>query len=406
MRLSNYFYKSQKNTKENLPNSLNRLIRGCFVSQEATGIVRFLPLGLKVLKKLTKLIEDHMNTIAIQVELPFLQSVDLWKASGRYDTYGKETLRLKDRNHQEFLIPPTCEEAIIDLTSKVLESYKDLPKSIYQITWKFRDEMRPRAGLLRGRLFLMKDSYSFARTEAEAHRDYMNHYNVYVKICEKLKLEVYTIQADSGEIGGDLSHEFVIKTSEGDGNGFLYKPATIVSNIEEIKAQCGTFHESLCDENKKYANERVMEIGHIFYYDTKYSLKTNTSYTNQQGKKTPYYGGCYGIGVTRLMGLISMQSYWPFSIAPFEVHMLSIANYEQEGINLYNILSKSLDILYDDRKLSFGEKKQDMILIGIPLRLIVGKSIEFYFFDEQKFFSNQEEFIRFIHEYIQNIKNS
>lgn len=394
MKLSKYFYKGQKNVKDTLPLSLNRLIRGCFISQEASGIFRLLPLGLRVLKKTIKVIEEEMDKIAVQVELPFIQSTDLWKKSGRYDAYGKEMLRLKDRNNQEFILPPTCEEGIFDVFEKICESYKDLPKTLYQITWKFRDELRPRGGLLRGRLFLMKDAYSFASNEIDAHKDYINNYNTYVNIFKRLNLEVYSIRADSGEIGGDLSHEFVIKSSEGDGEAFLHKPINLINSIEEIRDLSGSFSEELLDKTKVHESHKVIELAHIFYYDTKYATKLKSYFTDKNSNNIPYYGGCYGIGVTRIIGLLSMMDFWPTSISPFTLHIVSIFGKETIADNLYEKLIKNnIEVLYDDRNLSFGEKKYDLNLIGIPKRVIVGGRIEFYNENQEvKYFNSIEEF--------------
>lgn len=398
MKLSQYFYKGQKNVKDTLPLSLNRLIRACFISQEASGIFRLLPLGLRVLKKITKIIEEEMDKIAIQVELPFIQSTDLWKKSGRYEAYGKEMLRLKDRNEQEFILPPTCEEGIFNVFEKICESYKDLPKTLYQITWKFRDELRPRGGLLRGRLFLMKDAYSFAVNEKDAHQDYVNNYNAYVNIFKRLNLEVYSIRADSGEIGGDLSHEFVIKSSEGDGEAYLYKSIENIKNIENIKELSGSFSEEFVDKSKNYQIARVIELAHIFYYDTKYADKLKSYYTDKNGNKAPYYGGCYGIGVSRIMGLLSMMDFWPVEVSPFDLHIIATFEKENMANDLYNKLkNKNVEVLYDDRNISFGEKKYDLNLIGIPKRIIVGKEFIEYYNENQevKNFNNIEEFLSF-----------
>ena len=396
MRLSKYFYKGQKNVKDTLPLSLNRLIRGCFISQEASGIFRLLPLGLRVLKKITKVIEDEMDKIAIQVELPFIQTTELWKKSGRYEVYGKEMLRLKDRNENEFILPPTCEEGIFDVF-KICESYRDLPKTLYQITWKFRDELRPRGGLLRGRLFLMKDAYSFAENETDAHKDYIDNYNAYVNIFKKLNLEVYSIRADSGEIGGDLSHEFVIKSSEGDGEAFLHMPANNVDTIENIKELSGSFSEELL-ENKPHTIHKVIELAHIFYYDTKYSDKLKAFFTDKNGDKLPYYGGCYGIGVTRIMGMLSMMDFWPSCVSPFTLHIIGVFGKEHMAEDLYNkLVENNVEVLYDDRNISFGEKKYDLNLIGVEKRIIVGKEHIEYYNENQKveYFSNIDEFINF-----------
>jgi prolyl-tRNA synthetase len=405
MYLSQYLYKSKKDVKENLPKSLNRLIRGCFLCQESTGIVSMLPLGLKVLKKIINVVESEMNNIALQLELPIIQSTNLWKKSGRYDAYGKEMLRLHDRNNQEFILPPTCEELMCDIFTKIYTSYRDLPKILYQISWKFRDELRPKGGLLRGRLFLMKDAYSFAKTEAESHQQYIDHFNVYVKIFQKLELEIYAIQADSGEIGGTLSHEFVMISEEGE-EAYLHKRITIADSIMYIKNISGVFSESIIDPDKIYEKHSVLEVGHIFYYDTKYSQKMDHCYTNSEGKLMSYYGGCYGMGITRLMGILSTKTYWPLIIAPFQIHILNIINYEQEAIHVYNILkAKNIDILYDDRKLSWGEKKQDMILIGIPLRIIISKKIEFYVYEEEYFFDSIEEFFHFFFPFFHDLNH-
>jgi prolyl-tRNA synthetase len=399
MKLSNYFYKGQKNVKEDLPLSLNRLIRGCFIIQEASGIFRLLPLGLRVLKKLIKLIEEEMDKIAIQIELPFIQSTELWKKSGRYEVYGKEMLRLKDRNNNEFILPPTCEEAVFDTLESLCKSYKDLPKSLYQITWKFRDELRPRGGLLRGRLFLMKDSYSFAIDEKGAYEDYVKHFNAYVNIFKKLELEVYSIKADSGEIGGDLSNEFVVKTQEGDSEAYLLKKDIInVETIEDIKNISGSFNETGLHKSLDYQVATVMELGHIFYYDQKYSKSLNSTYTSKDNKQLFSYGGCYGIGVTRLMGVLSMMEFWPEIVSPFEIHMTTINNKQNEGDKIYEFfLNNNIDVLYDNRNISFGEKKYDLSLIGIPKRIIVGEKIEyFYKNNDVKYFEDIESLMEFL----------
>lgn len=394
MYLSKYFYKGQKDIKDNLPVSLNRLIRGCFISQESTGIVRFLPLGLKVLKKIVAIVEEEMDKVGIQLELPFLQSTDLWKKSGRYDIYGKEMLRIYDRNNKEFILPPTCEEAIFDVFTKVYQSYKDLPKTLYQISWKFRDELRPRGGLFRGRLFLMKDSYSFNLNQESAHEDYVAHFNTYVNIFKKLGLDVYSIRADSGEIGGDLSHEFVIINEEGDGSALLHKKLQHVKSIDEIKEISGVFDESIKEKEKSYNIHTVIELGHIFYYDTKYAEKLDAKFTNKDGTLKHYFGGCYGMGISRLMGVLAMEKFWPINVSPFQIYMIHVEGYSSIAVSLYDFLKqKNIDVLYDDRTgMSMGEKKHDMDLIGIPIRIIIGKKIELYDQDKEiEFFESIEE---------------
>lgn len=391
MLLSRFLYKSKKDIKENLPNSVNRLIRGCFIAQESAGIFTLLPLGLKVLKKIVKVIEDEMDTIAVQIELPFLQSVDLWKKSGRYDAYGKEMLRLKDRNDQEYILPPTCEEGVFATMTGISTSYKAIPQTIYQITWKFRDELRPRGGLLRGRLFLMKDAYSFAKDAQTAMEHYRMHYNIYTKIFKKLNMNVYAIKADSGEIGGDLSHEFVVISEEGDSIGYLNKPAEEVSNINEIKADMGVFDENDKIAGLSYKAAKVIELGQIFYYDTKYSQKLNAKFVTEDNSLAYYYGGCYGIGVSRIMGMLSMEQFWPIAVSPFQVHLVGINSQLDKTEELYQFLKdRTIDVLYDDRtNVSFGEKMQDKDLIAIPVSIIVGNGLlELYIYNTKTEYSS------------------
>lgn len=406
MRLSGFLYKSKRDAKESLPNSLNRLIRGCFLTQESAGIFTLLPLGLRVLRKIVHVIQEEMDAFgAMEIELPFLQSVDLWKKSGRYDVYGKEMLRLKDRNDHEFILPPTCEEAVFNTMTGISTSYKALPQIIYQITWKFRDELRPRSGLLRGRLFLMKDAYSFARDEIRAMEHYRVHFNAYCKIFQRLGMKVYAVKADSGEIGGDLSHEFVVVSEEGDSIAHLNKIGNEVKTLDEIKEQMGVFELSDRVEGINYQPERVMELGHIFYYDTKYSEKLNAKFVDDDNTMKYYYGGCYGIGVSRIMGMLSMERFWPMAVSPFQVYLVGITGKTTETEELYDFLKKKgIDVLYDDRsQVSFGEKMQDKDLIGIPISIIVGSNaLEVYIEDNKKDLNELEEVYEIIQKVLSN----
>ncbi|OED45369.1 hypothetical protein AB836_02060 [Rickettsiales bacterium (ex Bugula neritina AB1)] len=380
MKISKFFFVSQKSIKEEYQSKfLERLLRGGFIQQESTGIYTWLPLGLKVLKKTENIISEELNKIGdIQVQLPFLQSADLWKQSKRYESYGKEMLRVSDRHDRELIIPPTCEEQMCSLFFSKQVSYRDMNKVLYQIHWKFRDELRPRNGLMRGREFLMQDAYSFFTNEEAAKQNYLDHYNAYLSIFKKLNLDkLHVITASSGEIGGDLSHEFVIESEEGDSNAFV-KNVSIdyVKNLQELKNISGDFEKQIENTTEK----RVVEIAHIFYYGTVYSEKMSYEFINKEGKKNKFYGGCFGIGVSRLVAILSTKKYWPISVAPFSIHLLSInEKYQNICDKIYEKLIKFYDVIVDDRSnLSYGEKMQEADLIGAPYRIIIGEFMELY----------------------------
>ena len=395
MKYSQYFIPTQKNFPSDAEIISHKLmIRAGMIKQASSGIYSWLPLGLKVLKKIENIVREEQNKAgAIELLMPTIQSSDLWIQSGRYEDYGKEMLRFKDRSEREMLYGPTNEELITNIFQSYISSYKDLPKNLYHIQWKFRDELRPRFGIMRGREFLMKDNYSFDLDESLAKKSYNNMFSAYIKTFLRMGLTPISLRAETGPIGGSLSHEFQILANTGESTLYYDKelekinPETInPEKLQTYYAAVDDQHDqnkcSIPKENLKIS--KGIEVGHIFYFGTKYSEKLNALIQNKDGKKLPVHMGSYGIGVSRLVGAI-IEAYhdekgikWPLSVAPFTLSIVNLMTDDKlcsdKSEFYYNkFIENNIDVLFDDRNCSIGKKLSDNELIGIPFQIIIGK---------------------------------
>ena len=380
------------------------MLRSGMIRQSSSGIYTWLPLGYKVLKNIENIIRSEQNLISQELLMPTIQDSEIWKKSGRFDDYGKEMLKFKDRHEHELLYGPTNEELITDIFSKNVVSYKSLPMCLYHIQWKFRDEIRPRFGVMRGREFLMKDAYSFDENKEDAIKCYNRMFLSYLRIFKKMDLKAIPVAADTGPIGGDLSHEFIILADTGESDVYLDKNI-LGENIPNIKYDEPLAISELVDKLTSYytaaddkhnediyiksvkENDRLktrgIEVGHLFYFGNKYSKPLEANITNNDGQNIPVEMGSYGIGVSRLVGAIidahndDKGIYWPESVAPY---MFGIVNLRQDdnacrvlSESIYNNLIKSnIEVLYDDRNEGAGIKLAEMDLIGIPWQIRVG----------------------------------
>ena len=407
MRLSRFFLPILKETPKEAEIASHRLmLRAGMMRQEAAGIYALLPLGLRVLNKITQIVREEQNRAgANELLMPTIQSAELWRESGRYDDYGKEMLRIKDRHEREMLYGPTNEEMITDIFRSYVRSYKDLPLNLYHIQWKFRDEVRPRFGVMRGREFLMKDAYSFDIDAAAARHAYNRMFVAYLRTFARMGLKSIPMRADTGPIGGDLSHEFIILASTGESEVFCHSDyltydvpdanvnfddvaglQSIVNKWTSLYAATSEMHdaakfEALPEASKMSA--RGIEVGHIFYFGTKYSEPMRALVTGPDGTQQPVHMGSYGIGPTRLIGALIEAFHdeagikWPEAVAPFGV---AILNLKQGGSDtdpacesLYRELSaKGIDVLYDDTDNRPGAKFATADLIGVPWQVMVG----------------------------------
>jgi len=396
MRLSQYFLPLLKeNPAEAQIVSHRYMLRAGMIRQQAAGIYSWLPLGLTVLRKVERIVEEELNKAGcVQVLMPTLQPTDLWKESGRYDALGKEMLRFNDRAERELLYSPTCEEMIVDIFRGYVKSYKQLPLNLYQIQWKFRDEVRPRFGVMRGREFLMKDAYSFDLTVEDAKREYAKMYDAYHRIFARMGLVTIAVSADSGAIGGNLSHEFQVIAETGE-SAIYYdakfddiRAGKLKLTGEEMRALYAAADEQHVPENCPVPKEQLreargIEVGHVFYLGRKYSEAMGVSVNNAEGQQVVPEMGCYGIGVSRLVGAIIEASHdengiiWPEPVAPFHVGIVNIrtgdAACDSVSDGLYRSLTaKGLDVLYDDTEQRGGAKFAGMDLIGLPWQVVVG----------------------------------
>ncbi len=407
MRLTRYFLPVLKeNPAEAQIVSHRLMLRAGMIKQASAGIYSWLPLGFKVLRKIENIVhEEQMRAGHIPMLMPTLQSADLWRESGRYDDYGEEMLRITDRHKRDMLYGPTNEELITDIFRSNVNSYKDLPMTLYHIQWKFRDEIRPRFGVMRGREFLMKDGYNFDLTKEDALHAYNRHLVSYLRTYERMGLQAIPMRADSGPIGGDDTHEFLVLAETGESEVFYDSAVTDIRlGLREIDydnvAQCRAVMEEFTslyartDETHDAAtfNEvpedrrrvaRGIEVGQIFYFGTKYSDAMGATVQGQDGKPVTVHMGSHGIGVSRLLGAIIEASHddngiiWPEGVTPFHVGIVNVKQGDAEADvacdKLYGALQAvGLEPLYDDRNERAGGKFATMDLIGLPWRITVG----------------------------------
>ena len=366
------------------------MLRAGMIRKVAAGIYTWLPLGLKVLKKIENIVREEMDASGAQeVFMPMVQPKELWEETLRWDKMGPELLRIKDRHERDFCLGPTHEEVITDIVRNNVKSYKELPLNIYQIQTKFRDEVRPRYGIMRGREFLMKDSYSFNIDEESLQETYLIMREAYKKILDRIGLEYKISAADSGAIGGDSSEEFHVLAENGedtiavsDSSEFAINSELLLKDGENINSLEG---KPSPDGKGTIQIKKGIEVGHIFKLGRLYAESMKANVLNSEGKASTLYMGCYGIGVSRLVAAAIEQNFdekgiiWPHSIAPFDINIISIGFEKDEkissaSINLYEELkSMGYDVLLDDRKDGYGAKMKDSELIGIPLNIIIGK---------------------------------
>lgn len=395
MRLSRYFLPIKKETPAYAQVASHRyMLRAGMVRQLTGGIYNWLPLGLRVLKKIEAIIREGMNESgALEILMPAIQPAELWIESGRYDDYGKEMLRMKDRGDRDMLFGPTHEEVVTDLFRNNVTSYKDLPLNLYQIQWKFRDEIRPRFGVMRGKEFLMKDAYSFDSDLERSKETYNLMYETYLTIFKRLGLTAIPVRADTGAIGGNMSHEFQIIANTGESDVYYEKKFEELMASKELDIDMMRRCYAAADElhnpdqcpipQEELRVKRGIEVGHIFHFGTKYSDCFKAHITNKDGKPVPVQMGSYGIGVSRLVGAIIESSHdekgiiWPEAVAPFHVAILNLKSKDAECIRqceqLYTMLNnKGIEILYDDTAASTGSKFATQELIGTPWVIAVG----------------------------------
>ncbi len=407
MRLSRYFLPVLKETPAEAQIVSHRLmLRAGLIKQSSAGIYSWLPMGYKVLRKIERIVhEEQIRAGHVPMLMPTIQPADLWKESGRYDAYGAELLRIRDRQDRDMLYGPTNEEMITDIFRAHVSSYKDLPLTLYHIQWKFRDEMRPRFGVMRGREFLMKDGYNFDLTKEDALHAYNRHLVSYLRTYERMGLQAIPMRADSGPIGGDDTHEFLVLADTGESEVFYDAEITDLKfgdrqidydSVEQCRAVLDEFTSRYArtDETHDAAEfakipeqrqrvARGIEVGQIFYFGTKYSDPLDATVQDADGNKVPVHMGSHGIGVSRLMGAIIEASHdengiiWPEGVTPFHCGIVNLKQGDAEADAaceaLYKALeSKGLEPLYDDRNERAGGKFATMDLIGLPWRITVG----------------------------------
>lgn len=395
MRLSQYFLPLLKEDPKEAQIASHRLmLRAGMVRQEAAGLYTWLPLGLKVLRKIEDIVNDELQLAGcVPLLMPTLQPTDLWKESGRYDALGQEMLRFKDRADRELLYSPTNEEMIVANFRSFVKSYKQLPLNLYQIQWKFRDEVRPRFGVMRGREFLMKDAYSFDVSVEDAKKEYAKMYDAYTRIFQRMGLTTVAVNADSGAIGGSLSHEFQVIAETGESAVYYdakfddVRSGKLKLSGEELRGLYAAADEQhkpdACPIPKEQLREaRGIEVGHVFYLGNKYTKAMGVTVTGPNGEITPEMG-CYGIGVSRLVGAIIEAGHdkdgiiWPEAVAPFDAGVINLrvgdtACDELAAQVCDKLKIAGLDPLYDDTDKRGGEKFAGMDLIGLPWQVTIG----------------------------------
>jgi len=407
MRLSRYFLPILRETPKEAEIVSHRLmLRAGMMRQEAAGIYAFLPLGLRVLRKIEQIVREEQNRSgAVEMLMPTIQSADLWRESGRYEAYGKEMLRIEDRHEREMLYGPTNEEMITEIFRAYVRSYKDLPLNLYHIQWKFRDEVRPRFGLMRGREFLMKDAYSFDVDYEGAKHAYNKMFVAYLRTFARLGLKSIPMVADTGPIGGNLSHEFIILASTGESEVYCHKdyldfpvPGENVNfdDIAGLQSAVDKWTSLYAATSEKHdpdafakipadkqVSARGIEVGHIFYFGTKYSEPMKAVVSGPDGVEKPVHMGSYGIGPSRLVAAIIEASHddagikWPEAVAPFKAAILNLkqgdSGTDSACESLYRELTaKGVDVLYHDLDERPGSKFATADLIGVPYQVVIG----------------------------------
>ena len=404
MRLSQYFLPLlRENPAEAQIVSHRLMLRAGMIRQSSAGIYSWLPLGLRVLKRVEQIVREEQDAAgALELLMPTIQPAELWRESGRYEDYGKEMLRITDRHERAMLYGPTNEELITDIFRDSIKSYRDLPKNLYHIQWKFRDEVRPRFGVMRGREFLMKDNYSFDLDVKGAKHSYFKMFFAYLRTFARMGLRAIPMRAETGPIGGDLSHEFIVLAETGESQVFcdrawleseiLDMAVDYDSDLEpqflrwtSLYAATGDIHDAkACPvPEDRLVTARGIEVGQIFYFGTKYSAPMKAVVAGPDGEPVPVEMGSYGIGVSRLVGAIIEASHdeagiiWPESVAPFKVGLVNLRAGDRRCVaaadDLYARLTRAgVEVLYDDRDDSPGAKFAAMDLIGLPYQLVVG----------------------------------
>jgi prolyl-tRNA synthetase len=406
MRLSRYFLPLLRETPKEAEIASHRLmLRAGMVRQEAAGIYAWLPLGLRVLRKIEEIVRQEQDRAgAIELLMPTLQLADLWRESGRYDAYGPEMLRITDRHERDMLYGPTNEEMITEIFRAAVRSYKDLPLNLYHIQWKFRDEQRPRFGVMRGREFLMKDAYSFDIDETAARRSYDRMFVAYLRTFARMGLKAIPMAAETGPIGGDLSHEFIILAETGESGVYCNRDVLdlrapgdeidygadltpVIRQWTSLYAATEDVHDPVRFEREVPADKRLhtrgIEVGQVFYFGTKYSAPMKALVAGPDGVERPVHAGSYGVGVSRLVGAIIEAFHddagikWPEPVAPFRAVILNLkqgaADTDAACEKLYGALgARGVDVLYDDLDQRPGAKFAAADLIGIPYQVLIG----------------------------------
>jgi len=406
MRLSRFFMPTLKETPSEAQIASHRLmLRAGMIRQSSAGIYSWLPMGLKVLKKIENIVREEMDAAGCnEVLMPTIQPADLWRESGRYEDYGKEMLRIEDRHGRDMLYGPTNEEQITEIFRASVRSYRDLPSNLYHIQWKFRDEVRPRFGIMRGREFLMKDAYSFDIDHESSKRAYNRMFVSYLRTYDRMGLKAIPMKADTGPIGGDLSHEFILLAETGESEVYCHGdyldfevPPSGIDYDGDMQSIVDKWTSLYAVTDEKYVAEefdvavpedkrlhtRGIEVGHIFHFGTKYSEAMGATVLDQEGNATPLQMGSYGIGVSRLVGGIIEASHdddgiiWPEAVAPFHIGLINLRPGDEATDaaceDLYEKLGDAgVDVLYDDTDERAGGKFAKMDLIGLPWQIVIG----------------------------------
>ena len=404
MLLSRFFLPVLKeNPKEAEIISHTYMLRAGMIQQSASGIYSWLPLGKIVLEKITEICRREMiNAGANEILMPTLQSAEIWKESGRYEDYGKEMLRIMDRNNRNLLYGPTNEELVTEIFRTHVKSYKELPLNLFHIQWKFRDELRPRFGVMRGREFLMKDAYSFDIDYNSSIKSYNIMFMAYMQLFKKMGLKAIPMKADTGPIGGDLSHEFIIIADTGESEVYVEREllnfedsSSNINYNDDLQEKVNKFisfyaateekHDASNFDNKKNTliKTRGIEVGHIFHFGQKYSLPMKANISNKNGENIPVFMGSYGVGLSRLVGAVIEANHdqngiiWPNEISPWDYNIINLKSGDNDCdnicLNLYNLIKDNTsNVLYDDTDERAGAKLARADLIGLPYQIIIG----------------------------------